>query len=220
MEMTPERWRTTAAYMSGVFGREDEQLATLMRRATASGLPDIAVSADVGRLLELLVSLARARTVVEVGTLAGYSTIWLARGLAEGGRVVTIELEDAHADFAQGEFEAAGLAGRIELRRGAALEVLPRLARELGEDSLDVLFLDAVKTEYGAYLDAMRPCLRRGGLVLADNALGSGSWWITDPAGEANRDAMDRFNRALAEDGGFRTACVANREGLLVAQRL
>lgn len=224
MEMTPQRWDGTCAYLREVFGREDEQLATLMQRAVAAGLPDIAVDASVGRLLRLLVSMTGAgrgaERVIEVGTLAGYSGIWLARGLGPGGRLVTIELEGAHAAFARGEFARAGLAGRVDLRLGAGLDVLPALRDELGAASIDVAFLDAVKTEYAAYAEILIPMLRPGGLLIADNALGAGSWWIDGPAGrDASRDAMDAFNRAVAADDRFEAAGVPIREGLLVARR-
>jgi len=219
IEMTPARWRATTRYINEVFGRPDEQLATLMQRATAAGLPDIAVDAGVGRLLALLASMCGpggdgARLIVEVGTLAGYSALWLARGLAPGGRLITIELEPSHAAFAREEFRRAGVADRVEVREGAALEMLPGLLEELGEARIDLAFLDAVKVEYGAYADLLIPRLAQGGL------LGAG-WWIDDPAGaDASRDAMDAFNRRMASDERFATACVPIREGVLAARRM
>ena len=219
MRMTPERWDATTDYLTAVFGREDEQLRTLMPRAVEAGLPDIAVDAAVGRFLMLLMQIAGARTGIEVGTLGGYSAIWLARGLAAGGTLHTIESEPKHAAFARSEFEAAGVAGRVELHEGAGLDVLPELAERLGPGSVDALFLDAVKPEYPEYLRAGMPTLRPGALVIADNALGGGGWWIDDPEGASeSRDAMDAFNRALAADERFETACVPIREGVLIAR--
>ena len=216
--MTPERWTITSDYVSEVFGKPDDQLRTLMDRAIAAGIPDIAVDAGVGRFLTVLLQSVGARTAVEVGTLAGYSGIWLARGLAEGGRLYTIEYEPMHAAFAAQEFATAGLEERVELIAGAGLEELPKLAERLGPQSVDVLFLDAVKTEYAGYLDASLPMLRPGALVLADNALGGG-WWIDEPAGSSeSRDAVDAFNRAMAADERFDTACVPIREGVLIAR--
>ncbi len=219
MEMTPERWAFTAAYLREVFGDQDDHLAGLMCEATAAGLPDIAVSADVGRLLMLLTSLAGARVAIEVGTLAGYSGIWIARGLAPGGRLITIEYEPKHANFARRQFERAGVSDRVDLRVGAALDVLPTLAKELGPASVDVVFLDAVKTEYPAYWEIVRPMIRPGGLILADNVLGGGSWWI-DNAGEPSRDAADRFNRLVAGDPHFEAVAVPLREGVLIGRRV
>ncbi|HYE60902.1 MAG TPA: class I SAM-dependent methyltransferase [Phycisphaerales bacterium] len=165
MEMTPQRWDATRDYLARVFGGSDPHLATLMDRARAAGLPDIAVSPDVGRLLQLLATTATqapaARgVIIEVGTLAGYSGIWLARALPPAGRLIAIEFEPKHAAFAQREFEAAGLADRVQVITGAALDVLPRLARELGPASIDVAFIDAVKTEYLAYFEHLRPMIR------------------------------------------------------------
>ncbi len=222
--MTPARWENTCAYLRDVFGNEDEQFRTLMARAVAAGLPDIAISAEVGRLLQLLTSMCNggrgAAVAIELGTLAGYSGIWIARGLASGGRLITVEPEPKHADFAAREFVRAGAAGSVEIRRATALEALPALAHELGPASVDLAFLDAIKTEYSEYFQLLKPLLKPGGLLLADNALGSGSWWIDDPPGsKAERDAVDRFNRMVAADPAFTAACVPARQGVLIARR-
>src|SRR4051812_46774544 len=176
--MTPERWQRTNEYLSEVFGREDPLLTELKADALASGLPDIAVSAEVGRLMDLLVRTTKARTVIEVGTLGGYSGIWMARALAPGGHLTTIEIDPARADFARKWFDRAGLGDRVTVVVGAALDVLPTLASSLGPASVDVVFLDAVKTEYPAYFREVRDLIAPGGLLLADNVLGSGAWWI------------------------------------------
>lgn len=225
MEMTPDRWRSTCAYLVDVFGSQDDQLRTLTPRAVAAGLPDIAVSPDVGRLLTLLTGMTGAgrgaRLAIEVGTLAGYSGIWIARGLAPGGRLVTIEREPKHAAFAEREFEAAGVGAAVEVRRGAALDVLATLAAELSPGSVDLVFLDAAKHEYAEYFAALRPLIAVGGLLVADNVLGSGTWWIDAPAGrDRDRDGADRFNRIVAADPDFETAAVPIREGVLISRRL
>lgn len=222
MRMTPERWDFICRYLGDVFGRPDGHLAGLMDRAVAAGLPPIAITADVGRLLKLLVSMTNggrgARLAVEIGTLAGFSGIWIARGLCPGGRLVTVEIEPAHADFAQSEFERAGVADRVDLRRTSGLEAIDQLVREKAE--IDFVFLDAVKTEYEAYFKKIAPLIVPGGLLAADNMLGSGSWWIDDaPGSDPSRDAADRFNRLLASDDRFEAACVPIREGVLIARR-
>lgn len=226
--MTPQRWERTNTYLREVFGREDEHLSGLMGRAVAAGLPEIAVSADVGRLLKMLVAMARAEgtsaerpgIVVEIGTLAGYSGIWLARGLGDKGRLITIESEPKHAAVAAGEFIGAGAAEKVDQIVAAAPACLPSLVQRLGPASVDVLFLDAVKKDYAEYLRILRPCLRVGGLLIADNALGA-SYWIDDPPGtSADRDAIDAFNRSMARDEQFETICVPMREGVLVARRI
>lgn len=220
MDMTPDCWTTTASYLDDVFGQQDSHLAGLMDRAVAAGLPDIAVSASVGRFLMLLARLVDAKTVVEVGTLAGYSGIWLARGMSPGGRLITIEPVEKHAAFAERAFDEAGLSERVTVRRGTGLEVLPRLVEELGPGSVDLVFLDAVKAEYPDYWPHARRLLRPGGLVLADNALGSSDWWIGEPAGNrAAHDGADGLNRLVAADPNFDAACLPIREGVLVARK-
>jgi predicted O-methyltransferase YrrM len=162
-----------------------------------------------------------ASLIVEVGTLGGYSAIWLARGLAPGGRVITIEMDEKHAAFAEGEFARAGVADRVQVRRGRALEVLPRALKEVGPQSVDLAFIDAAKTEYPEYFRLLRPAIRRGGLFIADNALGSNSWWIDDrPGMNADRDAVDRMNRTVAGDAEFEAVAVPMRQGVMVARRI
>ncbi len=216
--MTPERWAYTTEYLERVFGAQDEHLAGHRQRAAARGLPDIAVSAPVGRLLGLLTSMTRGRLAVELGTLGGYSAIWIARGLAADGRLVTFEPNDAHADFAEEELGAAGLRDRVEVRREPGIEGLERLARELAPGSVDVLFLDAVKTEYPEYFRRARPLIAPGGLVIADNVLGSSRWWI-DHEGDENREGAHALNEALAMDPEFTAVALPIREGVLVARR-
>ncbi|MCA9297413.1 MAG: class I SAM-dependent methyltransferase, partial [Phycisphaerales bacterium] len=182
MHMTSERWDHTKAYLQDVFGRQDDHLASLMDRAREAGLPDIAITADVGRFIHLMAKTTRATLAVELGTLAGYSTIWLARAV---DRVITIEREPAHAAFARRMFEEAGVADRVEIRQGDARERLAEVVREVGE--IDVLFLDASKREYPEYLAIARDHIAPGGLILADNALG-GDWWIDDAPGNPDRD--------------------------------
>lgn len=230
MDMTPQRWTETSEYLRSVFGPLgepiDARLDGLMDRAVAAGLPSIAVSADVGRLLMVLASMAAgARTAgvpraLEIGTLGGYSGLWIARGLGATGRLITVEADPRHAAFARSEFALAGMADRIELREGKGLDVLPRLQAEFGAGSFDMVFLDAIKSEYRTYAEHAAKLLRPGGLLVADNCLGS-SWWITDaPGSDEGRDAVDAFNRWIANPAsGFLACCVANREGLVVARR-
>jgi caffeoyl-CoA O-methyltransferase len=217
--MTPERWQYTCDYSSAVFGAQDPHLANLMKDAVAHGLPDIAVSADVGRLLQILTSTTPGRLAIEVGTLAGYSGIWIARGLAPHGRLITIEPNPLHADFARDQFKRAGVGERVTIHRGAGLEVLPQLARELGPKSVDIIFLDAVKSEYPQYWNIVQPLISVGGFILADNVYGSDDWWIDDE-GHASRQGADAFNRAVAADPDFTTVAVPLRAGLLLGRRM
>lgn len=230
MEMTPRRWAYTSAYISGLFGDQDGLLRWVREEALTRGLPDIALPAESGRLLKLMTELAgqhavaRGRTplVIEVGTLAGYSALWIVRGLAAvgGGRLITIERDPAHAAAARETFARAGLQSLVELREGGAIGVLTALGAELGPGAADLVFLDADKREYPDYWELVRPLLAVGGVLVADNALGSSDWWIDEPLGvNEARDAADRFNRLIASDGEFESVIVPLRHGLVLARR-
>ena len=218
MQMTPERWEWFRAYSQEVFGAEDGHLAGIMAEAVARGMPDISVGPDVGRLLMIMTTLTPGRVALEIGTLAGYSGIWIARGLRDGGRLITIENDPNHAAFAREQFKRAGVADRVELREGAALKVLPDLAAELGASSLDLTVIDAVKSEYPDYWTHVRPLIAPGGVVLADNVLGGKAWWVAD-SNHPEGIQIDRFNRMVASDSEFEASLVPLRAGILIARR-
>lgn len=211
--MTPERWSYLGDYAIDVFGQYDDHLAGLIRRADAAGLPPIAVSADVGRLLKILVSMTEGRLALELGTLGGYSGIWIARGLAEDGKLITIEYNDRHADFAQSEFEAAGVADRVEIVRGPALDKLPGLMERFGPASVDFVFIDAVKSEYVQYFQLTKPMMKPGALLVADNVYATGAGWLDDGFG------TDEFNRTIAADAEFEAVATPMRDGVLIARK-
>lgn len=214
MPMTPERWAFLSDYAEEVFGSEDEGLAGLTSRANQRGLPSVSVTADVGRFLKILVSMTSGKLAIELGTLAGYSAIWIARGLAADGKLISIEYDDTHAAFAEAEIARAGLVDRIEVIRGAALDVLPGLRETLPPESVDFVFIDAVKDEYIAYFEALKPMVAVGGLVVADNVFGIGKGWIDEGYG------TDDFNRHVAADSDFDTTVTPMRSGLLIARRV
>jgi caffeoyl-CoA O-methyltransferase len=217
MEMTSQRWAFTTAYANEVFGTQDAHLSGLMAEAIEAGLPDIAVSADVGRLLKMLTSMTQGHLALELGTLAGYSGIWIARGLQPDGRLITIEAVEAHIEFATRQFKRAGVADRVEIRHGPALAMLPDIAEELGETSVDFVFIDAAKTEYPDYFLLLRPLIAPGGLIVADNVLGTSNSWIDMDT--PTMRAIDRFNRTVAADPDFEAVALPIREGVLVARR-
>src|SRR5438046_8149383 len=155
----------TGDYISALFAPEDQLLASLREEADRTGLPPIAISADEGRLLQVLLTSIGARRVLEVGTLGGYSAICMARALPADGRLLTIEIEPKHADFARRYIKRAALSDRIEVRVGRALDVLPALDGE----RYDAMFLDADKEPLPTYFEwAPRP-VRPGGFIIADN---------------------------------------------------
>lgn len=213
MTMTPQRWNYIGEYADEVFGRYDDHLAGLMSRAVDAGLPPIAVSADVGRLLKILVSMTPGKLAIELGTLAGYSAIWIARGMADDGKLITVEHNDEHADFAQAEFERAGVAHQVEIVRGAALDVLGEIAERVGPDSVDFAFVDARKTEYVDYFEHLKPLMKSGSLYVADNVYATGAGWIDEGHG------TDEFNRMIAADSEFDAVATPMREGVLIARK-
>src|SRR6185369_16730003 len=157
-------------YITALFSAEDEILASLREEADRTGLPPIAISADEGRLLQVLLTAIGARRVLEVGTLGGYSAICMARALPPDGRLTTIEIEPAHAEFAKRYIARAGQGDRVEVRLGRALDVLPALDGE----RFDAIFLDADKEPLPTYFDWGLRLVRPGGLIIADNALWGG----------------------------------------------
>jgi len=220
IEMTPERWRNTNAYVRELFAREDAVLSGLMSRATAEGLPAIDVGPESGRLLQMLTMLSGGRLAVEVGTLAGVSAIWIARGLSAGGRLISIDLEAKHQRVAARELKAAGVDDRVELRLGRGGEALPKLLDELGPASVDLVFLDAERSEYLGMFATIKRLLRPRGVLVIDNALNA-SRWVADPYAPGEpRNTMDDVNRAIAADSDFAAATVLPvGNGLLLAIR-
>lgn len=199
-------------YITSLFARDDDVLAALREAADREGLPPISIGAVTGRLLQVLISAARAERVLEVGTLGGYSAIWMARALPPSGRLVTIEIDERHADFARRYFTRAGLDDRIEVRVGRALDVLPAFDGE----RFDVVFLDADKEPLPTYLDWSLRLLRPGGLLVADNALWGGR--VLDPTTEdEGTRGVREFNRRLATDERLRGTIIPVGDGLAVA---
>lgn len=190
---------------------EDEFLVRLKTEARAAGLPAIWISPGQAAFLQILLRAARARTVVEVGTLAGYSAIAMARALPEDGRLITIELDPAHAAFAERWIARSDVAGRIQLARGAGADVL----RTLPGDSADVVFLDADKPSYPRYLGEALRILHPGGLLLADNALAHGELF-EDATTNASAIAMKAFNEVIAKERALQSIIVPLGDGIWV----
>lgn len=206
----------TIAYARDLYQPEDALLTELREALVPAGLPQIEVGPEEGRLLQMLVAAAGGQRVLEIGTLGGYSGIWLARGLAPGGKLVTLELEQKHADFARGYFERAGLADRVEIRVGRATETLPTLT---DGEPFDLVFIDANKDDYDSYLDWAVRLVRRGGWITAHNTLGWGN--IHDPANQdASTVAIRRFNQAVADHPKLLATIVPVQDGLTIALKI
>jgi predicted O-methyltransferase YrrM len=195
--MIQERWTAVDEYLNGLLVPPDPALEAALEASAAAGLPEIQVSPTQGKLLHLLARSIGARNVLEVGTLGGYSTIWLARALPAGGRVVTLESEPKHAEVARANLARAGLAGVVELVLGPALQTLPRLAAA-GRGPFDLVFIDADKLSTPDYFDWALRLSRRGSLIVVDNVVRGGA--VVDPDGDDNAKAMRRFLGQLAAE--------------------
>lgn len=196
--MGQERWSAVDEYVSGVLAPHDEALDAALRAASQAGLPPIQVSPPQGKLLALLARTVGAKRILEFGTLAAYSTIWLGRALADGGRLITLEADPAYAEVARGNIERAGLSEVVDLRVGAALETLPLLEAE-GVTSFDLTFVDADKLHSPEYFDWALDHSRPGGLIVVDNVVRDGSLAEADsddPVIEAQR----RLHEMLADE--------------------
>jgi caffeoyl-CoA O-methyltransferase len=202
-----------AAWATAVYGPEDEVLREIRDRCEAAGLPPIQVGAFDGLHLEVLARAAGAQRAVEIGTLGGYSGVCLLRGMGAGGRLHTFELEARRAEVARASFERAGLSDRVRVHVGPAAE---RLRDVEGDGPFDLVFLDADKTGYPAYLDWAAEHLRVGGLLLADNTFGFGHVHEERPVGESPEamEALRRFSHTLARGGRFRATMLPTAEGL------
>jgi len=195
-ENTRELLETIDEYIEHLFGTSDEVLEATLRDSRRGGLPEINVSPNQGRLLRLLVEIAGARRILEIGALGGYSAIHLARGLPEDGELISLELDEHHADVARNNVERAGLSDIVEVRVGDAHRLLTDLI-ENGEDPFDLVFIDADKEGYPDYLEASLRLVRPGSLILGDNTIRGGT--VLDPQEETAR-ATREFNRLVAED--------------------
>jgi caffeoyl-CoA O-methyltransferase len=183
-------------YVAGLFAPPDEALEEALREAEREGLPSINVSATEGKLLQMLVGISGARKVLEIGTLGGYSAIHFARALPEEGALISLELDEHHAEVARRNVERAGLSAKVEVRAGDARQSLERLL-ENEEGPFDLIFIDADKEGYPEYLAWALRLSRPGTLILGDNAIREGS--VIDPD-DSSSHAMREFNEKLAED--------------------
>ena len=196
--MTQDQWTTVDNYLTQTLVGEDAALTAAVRDSERAGLPAIQVAPNQGKLLHLLARMIGARSILEIGTLGGYSTIWMARALPPGGRLVTLEAEPKHAEVARANFARAGLAGVIDLRLGRALDTLPQIAAE-GLGPFDLFFIDADKPSIPEYFDWALRLSHPGSLILVDNVVRKGA--VADPASEdPNVQGVRRFNERVAKE--------------------
>lgn len=191
--------------------QEDEFLRALKHDAREAGIPPIWVAPEQASFMQILLRASGAREVVEVGTLAGYSAIVMARALPSGGRVRTIELEAKHADFAENRVARSDVADRVKVFRGAGMDVLPHFAH----DSADAAFLDADKGSYPLYLAECLRIVKKGGLIMADNAFAFGQLLDPNPT-DREVGAVKAFNEVMAKESRLQSVIVPIGDGLWV----
>jgi caffeoyl-CoA O-methyltransferase len=198
-------------YIATHTSAEDEFLHRLKAAAVAEGIPQIWISPEQAAFMQVLLRLVGAREVVEVGTLAGYSAIVMARALPSGGRVRTIEIDSRHFEFARRWAAKSDVADRVEVIFGTGLDILPTLAA----DSADAAFLDADKISYPQYLEQSLRIVRRGGLIMVDNAFAFGQLFDENPA-DREAPAVKLFNEIMAREQRLQTIIVPIGDGLWV----
>jgi predicted O-methyltransferase YrrM len=193
-----EHWKQVDAYVEDLLVDRDEALVNALRASEAAQLPSINVTPAQGKLLHLLARSIGARRILEVGTLGGYSTIWLARALTPGGVLVTIEADVRHAEIARSNIARAGLSGVVSVRTGRALDVLPQLEDERA-GPFDLTFIDADKPNTSEYFACALRLSRPGSLIIADNVVRDGA--VADPSTEdASVQGMRRLMASIAAE--------------------
>jgi predicted O-methyltransferase YrrM len=194
--MTQELWTAVDRYITDLLAPSDPALDAALEASAAAGLPPIAVSPTLGKLLHLLARIQGARTILEIGTLGGYSTIWLARALPANGSLVTLEADPKHADVARANIARAGLSTIVDVRLGRALDTLPRLATE-DRAPFDLVFIDADKPSNADYFAWALKLSRRGSVIIVDNVVRDGA--VADPGNhDPNVVGVRRLNELIA----------------------
>ncbi len=198
-------------YLRETFAGEDRVLKSIREQISARGLPAITVKPEEGLFLHFLVAVSKAQKALEIGTLGGYSGTWIARALPPDGKLITIEMNPAHAEVAGEHFAMAGLSAKVDIRLGDAHELMPELAEE---GPFDFIFIDAEKEGYLSYLSWSRENLRAGGIIAAHNAFRHGA--VADASNE-DGEGLRQFNQQLAEDEGMIASIYPAGDGIAFA---
>ena len=206
-------------YVSGLFGDEDEALRKTVKSIKDENIPQISVSANQGKFLQVLARLCNAKKILEIGTLAGYSTIWMARALPKSGKLISLELDPHHAEVAKRNISAAGLSNIVDIRLGKAMDSLQQLIKE-GAGPFDMIFIDADKPPYKEYFELSLKLARPGTLIIADNVIRDGKV-LLDKTDEMAEGAK-RFNAALAGNNAvtatiIQTVGTKEHDGMAIA---
>jgi predicted O-methyltransferase YrrM len=196
--VTADLWKAVDDYISKTLVKPDVALDSALVAISAAHMPSISVSAPQGKLLGLLAKLVSAQAILEIGTLGGYSTIWMARALAPGGKLISLEIDPAHAQVASANIARAGVSDQVEIRLGPALETLPKLEQE-GAGPFDLAFIDADKANNPGYFSWALRLSRPGGLIVVDNVVRGGR--VADPySPDADVQGVRRLHELIAAE--------------------
>ncbi len=206
---------TLSQYITATFAPEDEPARRAREDSPKHGLPAISIRAEEGRFLQVLAAAASAKNALEIGTLGGYSGIWIARGLAEGGTLITLEMSEKHSAVARAHFDGAGVGGRVEIMIGDAHEQLGKLSPR---GPFDFVFIDAEKTGYPAYYAWAVEHVSPGGIICAHNAFRGGR--LLEATEDAEVAGMRAFLELVAGDSRVTSTIFPGGDGTLVAVKL
>ena len=196
--MDSEIFSQVDKYISSLLAREDKVLIDTIKSLETEGLPQHSVSSNQGKFLQVMMIACNAKRVLELGTLGGYSTIWLARALPDNGKVITIEVDKHHIEVAKKNIDNAGLSRKVDLRIGKALDVLPQIIAENGEP-FDMIFIDADKPPYTEYFDYALQLSRPGTLIICDNVIREGKV-LDNNSRDEKVHGVQRLNKMLSEN--------------------
>jgi predicted O-methyltransferase YrrM len=217
--MAEDQWTEVDRYFSDKLLPNDPSLESALETSVRAGLPAISVSPNQGKLLQILAQLVGARSILEIGTLGGYSTIWLARGLRAGGHLVTLEVDPKHAEVARLNISRSGLEAVVEIRLGNALETLPQLSAER-RDPFDLVFIDADKQNIPTYFEWALKLSRPGALIVVDNVVRSGAVIdaeSSDPSVQGVRRFVDLLRAQTGASGTVvQTVGIKGYDGLAI----
>lgn len=218
--MSNQQWTAVDDYMNGMLIPREPALEAALRASDEAGLPSMQVAPNQGKLLSILARAIGARRILEIGTLGGYSTIWLAGALPEGGSLITLEADAKHAGVARSNIERAGLGELVEVRLGPALDSLPLIGAQ-GRAPFDLVFIDADKQNNAAYFEWALKLTRRGSLIIVDNVVRGGA--VADPhTADSSAQGVQRFFEAVSGDArvsitAIQTVGSKGYDGLAVA---
>ena len=209
--MNNEIFESVDHYISNLLGHEDDALIAATRSLKEAGMPAISISPNQGKFLQVLALLCNAKNILEMGTLAGYSTIWMARALPKDGKLITLEFDPKHAAVAQKNIERAGVAGQVQIKTGKALDILPQLHAE-GAGPFDMIFIDADKPPYAEYFEWALKLSRPGTLIVVDNVIRDGKV-LDENSTDAAVNGAQRFNKVLGASSAV-TATILQMVGV------